>query len=139
MKIFTHFFLIFIASTLFVSCKTVPTGNELTPMEIRQLFVGKTVNEEVVTRGEKASTYYSPTGTLHCIVDGASEFYGSWEVNDSGELCVEFGGSKRCRIVVDDNGVYKKYKIKSDGTRKHVVTFKKFSDGDINEFWGESR
>jgi len=139
MKIVKRLFLFSIAAPVLVSCNSMSTGRELAPSEIRHLVVGKTVDEDVVSRGERSSTYYSPSGNLHCIVNGASEFYGSWDIKDNGELCVEFGGSRRCRVVVEEDGVYKKYKIRSDGSRKHVVTFEKFNDGDKNEFWEGTR
>jgi hypothetical protein len=105
---------------------------QLNKNEMVELFSGKTAYEDVLSRGEKSVTYYNPDGNLHCIVDGKTEYHGSWSI-ESGEFCVEFGESKRCRLVVENNGVFKKYKLTDSGAKKHVVTFEDFRDGNAVE------
>jgi len=104
----------------------------LTGDEVTALFSGKTVDYNIVMRDFAVSVYYAEDGSMRGMSRG-KQMSGSWHVNDKGELCIDYGKGLRCRHIVEEDGVYKKYK-EEDGKKIHVVTYYKFTDGNPNNY-----
>ncbi|MDH3900448.1 MAG: DUF995 domain-containing protein [Gammaproteobacteria bacterium] len=100
--------------------------------EVMALFSGKTVDYTLVTRDRAVSAYYAEEGSMRGM-SGGNKMSGSWSVSDKGELCIDYGKGLRCRHIIEEDGVYKKYKEK-DGKKIHVVTYYKFTDGNPNNY-----
>lgn len=100
---------------------------------VTALFSDKTVSYHFEKKGYDATAYYSPDGTMRGIKDGKA-FNAEWKVNGRGELCIKEGMSNKCRTIVENNGVYKKIKIKHNGNEVHVITYKSFTHGNPNNY-----
>lgn len=93
--------------------------------EVTAMFSDKTVWGEHAFKPKKSIVYLSSDGTYksrRLDVDETNE--GKWSVNKKGELCMK-NKKEKCRKVVDEDGVIKKYKKK-----KHVWTYTKFEEGN---------
>jgi hypothetical protein len=104
----------------------------LTGEEVSALFSGKTVDYTIVMRDFTVSVYYAEDGAMRGMSRG-KKMTGSWHVSDRGELCIDYGKGLRCRHIVEEGGVYKKYK-EEDGKKIHVVTYDTFTDGNPNNY-----
>jgi hypothetical protein len=107
-------------------------GDELSTAEATMLFSGKTVEGINVNKGYSFKAYFDPGGTIRAkYAVGARQ--GRWRIDNKGRKCVKWEDrdKEQCNIIVDDEGVYKEIKVKKNGKRKHIVTFKKFTDGNL--------
>lgn len=104
----------------------------LTGDEVKVLFSGKTVDYTHITTGSEMSVYYAEDGSMRGR-RGDKKTAGSWHVNDKGELCIEYGKGDRCRHIVEDGGVYRKYK-EENGKQVPVVIYHKFTDGNPHNY-----
>jgi hypothetical protein len=104
----------------------------LTGDEVKALFSGKTVDYTIVRQGFSVSAYYAEDGSMRGLSRG-KKMTGSWHVNDKNELCIEYGKGDRCRHIVEEDGVYRKYKEK-DGKRVLVVTYHTFTEGNPHNY-----
>jgi hypothetical protein len=104
----------------------------LTGDEVKALFSGKTVDYTHVTTGFEMSVYYAEDGSMRGM-RGENKTGGSWRVNDNGELCIEYGKGDRCRHIVEEDGVYRKYK-ENNGKKIHIVTYHTFTDGNPHNY-----
>lgn len=122
-----------LAGVLMTISGVVQAETTLGSEEITALFSDKTVSYHFEKKGYDATIYYSPDGAMRGVKDGKS-MNGKWEVNGRGELCIKEGMSNNCRTIVENNGVYKKIKIKHNGNEVHVITYKSFIDGNPNNY-----
>jgi hypothetical protein len=106
--------------------------NTLTGDEVKALFSGKTVDYTHITTGSEMSVYYAEDGSMRGR-RGDKKTGGSWRVNDKGELCIEYGRGDRCRHIVEEGGVYRKYK-EENGEQVLVVTYHSFTDGNPSNY-----
>jgi len=104
----------------------------LTGDEVKALFSGKTVDYIHITTGFEMSVYYAEDGTMRGR-RGENKTGGSWHVNDKGELCIEYGKGDRCRHIVEEDGVYSKYK-EENGKQTRIVTYHTFTDGNPRNY-----
>lgn len=111
-----------------VMAEQILTGEQLT-----QLFSGNTYEATLPTRGLSMTVYADPNGTMRGIQNGHT-FETSWNVNEQGEICVSYRDKLSCRIVIEDNGIYKKYKVDDKGKRTLLVVYKSFTAGNIHGF-----
>jgi hypothetical protein len=112
--------------------KTVqlPPGT-LNAMEITTLFSGKTVESMVDKSGRISLTYYNPNGELHQLQNGQKRS-GTWRVTNDARICLQFEGDKeKCRIIVKEGYVYRKYIVRSDGNHERIITYTSFRDGNL--------
>ena len=116
---------------------TTPHGgelaaNDLSTAETTKLFSGKTVEGTVVRHGYFFNAYFDPKGTIRVVYDDGRKRQGKWHVDNKGRKCIQWDGhiKEMCNIIVNDKGVYKEVKVDS-GERSHIVTFKKFTDGNL--------
>ena len=62
------------------------------------------------------------------------ESSGTWWVTDNGEICVKRVAISRCRIVIKDNGIYKKYKVTGKDENTLTETIKLIEEGNSKNF-----
>lgn len=116
-----------------ISDKPIKSDVLLSADEVRDTFSGKTADWEHYKEGYSATGYFDPNGTLKGLKNGSELFERKWSVNEEGELCIHKNSNKSCRIIERSGSEYKKYKFKY-GTRKHIVTYKNYVDGNPNNF-----
>ncbi len=101
--------------------------------EVMTLFSDKTVQYYHERKDFDIEAYYAPDGSLRGK-RGDKKLNATWSVEEHGSLCISRHGQNRCRIIVENNGVYKKYKEKGDGSRVLVITYRKFIDGNPKKY-----
>ena len=156
MKTLNVIFCTVLASCLIgISQVALAEKRALSADEVTAMFSDKTVWGHHTNKPKKYMVYYSPDGTFKRkrIVEGSTNqngiavvlsssqsgggiyktkqvdtnkiVQGKWSVDEKGRLCIK-KKKKKCRMIVDDNGVIKRYKESNN----HVWTFTKFEDGD---------
>jgi hypothetical protein len=109
---------------------TLPPGT-LNAEQVTALFSGKTVESKLDKSGRVSFTYYNPNGGLRQLQNG-QERSGIWRVTKKGRICLQFAGKKeRCRAIVQEGPVYRKYIVKSDGSHIPILTYMSFRSGDL--------
>ena len=105
----------------------LPAGT-LKSKQLRRLFADRTVESVTAKKGRVSLTYYSPDGTVEQVRNGVKRT-GTWWAKNS-RICLQMEGLKeKCRIVVKENGSYKKYIVKKNGRHQHSVSYRKFMPG----------
>jgi hypothetical protein len=109
-------------------------ADDLSAAEVKKLFSGKTVEGINVNKGYSFKAYFDPEGTIRAAYPFGTR-QGKWQVNKKGRKCVRWKDKKKqqCNIIARDDDVYKEFKIQKNGDRKHVATFKKFTDGNPSD------
>jgi hypothetical protein len=121
----------------------VIAGDELSATEVTKLFSGKTVDGINVKKEnlKPYKAYFNPDGTIQ-----AKHWYGKkhlkwrkrngkWWIDNKGHICVKWEDKdkKKCMVIEKEGEIYRQYRIKKDGSRKHVATFEKFTDGNPDD------
>lgn len=101
--------------------------------EVTALFSDKTVLSHHEIKGYDATYYYSPDGSIRGVRDG-EPMSGKWTVIGIGQLCIKEGMKNLCHSIIENNGVYKKVKVKNNGDEVTQVTYKSFTDGNQNNY-----
>jgi len=101
--------------------------------ELSQLFSGNTYKASIPSRNIQMTVYVDPDGTMRGM-QGGHKFTSKWAINDKDEICVSYRDKMSCRIVIEDNGVYKKYKINDKGEKVLLVIYQSFTPGNINHY-----
>ena len=137
MKTGVRFWFVIFAALLFLTVSeklllaesfSLPTGT-LNEKAVTELFSNKTVQSVSVRKGRVSLTYYDPDGSLEQLQNGIKRF-GIWRVTKNGRICLAFAGSReKCRIIVKEGKIYKKYVVKKNGQHQHSVNYRKFSPG----------
>lgn len=119
---------------------------KLSAEEVHALFSGQTVEGEfregnrkhidpigVNTFYDPFFMYFSPDGTVRGVRGGVKK-NGKWRVDENGNHCVQWEGKKEgCASITKEGRVYKKYMIKSGGSRiKWIKTFTTFRPGNTD-------
>lgn len=108
---------------------TLPAGT-LSADQVKALFVDKTVTSVTVARQRQSISYYAPDGGVRQISAGISRL-GRWRVTDNGRMCLQMESMpEKCRIIVNDRGIYKKYIVKKNGRHEHTITYQDFRTGN---------
>jgi hypothetical protein len=108
----------------------LPPGT-LNAAEVTALFSGKTVEARLDENGRLSQTYYNPDGGMHQMRNGQMR-KGTWMVKKNGRICLDFeGASEKCRIIIQEGSVYRKYIVKSDGNHEPLITYTSFRNGDL--------
>lgn len=116
-------------SSLTAATVWLPLGT-LGRKAIKELFSDQTVNTITAVKGQLGVSYYSPEGEVRQLRKGKL-WSGTWRVTKRGRLCVQMEGSpEKCRIIVKEGGVYKKYIVKKNGDHQHTLTYLSFSAGN---------
>jgi hypothetical protein len=119
--------------TLVGGCATtkvaLPPGT-LNAAEVTALFAGKTVESRLDKSGRISKTYYTPSGETRQLQKGQLR-NGTWRVQKNGRICLQFEGDKeKCRAIIQEGPVYRKYIIKRDGNHLPIITYLSFRSGD---------
>ncbi|MCU7835750.1 MAG: hypothetical protein KZQ83_10945 [gamma proteobacterium symbiont of Taylorina sp.] len=101
----------------------------LTADEVTHLFSGNSYAAIIPSRNIKMTVFVDPNGTLRGMQAG-HKFNSKWMVNESGEICVSYKERMSCRLVMEDNGQYKKYKINEQGEKVVLVIYQSFTAGN---------
>lgn len=97
---------------------------------VATLFSDRTVKSESGS-GRITLTYYNPDGSLRQLQYGEKRD-GRWWIRDDGRICLKLeDGDKKCRVIVNDNGIYKKYVVKKNNRHRHVITYHWFKPGNL--------
>lgn len=108
---------------------TLP-ANTLNSEQLYSLFVGNTVESVSLSKGRKSLTYYDPDGQVR-QQRGNQTRLGQWRITKRGRICLQMENKKKkCRIILRENGTYKKYIVKKSGDHKLVVSFTRFMPGN---------
>ena len=130
-------YLLYVSATLsglIVTASNVALAETtLSSKEVTALFSGKTVSSHHEVKGYDGTYYYSPDGSIRGIRDG-EPMSGKWTVIGIGQLCIKEGMKNRCHSIVANNGAYKKVKVKKNGNEVTLVTYKSFTDGNLNNY-----
>ncbi len=112
-------------------------ADTLNAEQVKALFTDKTTYATHVRKDFDITTYFASDGTLISIRKGDEQWTGKWRVESDGKHCIRLNDPysgvakiERCMIVKDDGGTYKRFKIKKNGDLKHIITYKRFADGN---------
>jgi hypothetical protein len=110
-----------------VESARVRGSRTLTEPEIKSLFVGKTVSGYNQHKDYAFTRYYDPAGVVTEQGDRGRR-RGQWSVGADGQFCEGFGGGEtKCRVIVNEDGTYKKYKVNRKGERQLLIIYQTFS------------
>lgn len=116
--------------------ETIAKGNMALPagtlnaVEITALFTNKTVYSVTVAQGRRSVSYYAPDGEIRQMRNGVKRI-GRWRVATNDRLCLQMEDlPEKCRIIVAENGGYKKYIVKKNGMHQATVSYLTFLDGN---------
>lgn len=108
---------------------TLPEGT-LTADEIVSLFSNHTVESVTAVKGRVSLSFYAPDGELRQMRHGKKR-HGTWRVTPNDRICLQMEDlPEKCRIIVREGGVYKKYIVKKNGRHQHSVTYRSFVKGN---------
>ena len=108
----------------------LPAGT-LDAAAVKALFVDKTV-EAVDDKTHIVSlTYYYPNSLIRQSVKGKM-YNGTWKIRKDGRLCEQVKcNDRKCRIIVKEGDVYKRYIVKRDNNHRPIMTYKSFKKGNL--------
>lgn len=110
------------------------SANTLNAEQVKALFSDKTVEYRHKKLGFEFIVYHAPDGTLRGTRDGHPMGELQWSVNDQGELCIAYNQKQSCYPIMHEDGKYKKYTLDDNGKRKILLTYRRFIDGNPNDF-----
>lgn len=105
----------------------------LSAAELTQLFSGNTYDAVIPSRNLKMTVYVDPDGSMRGMQSG-HKFTSNWAVSDKGEICVSYKDKMNCRVVMQQDGVYKKFKINEKGEKVVLVIYQSFAAGNIHNY-----
>ena len=122
-----------IAAMMLSACQTIPLqpgDHVLTGEEIRQLFVGNTVESYNLNTRLNSFTYYHPDGTT--VQERLwKRRVGRWSIDGEGRICLAFGKLEpKCRHIVRSGGRYFKERNDASGAPERIVRYRYFADGN---------
>jgi Kazal-type serine protease inhibitor domain len=101
--------------------------------ELTKLFSGNTYDALIPSRKLKMTVYVDPDGSMRGMQSG-HKFTSKWAVNNKGEICVSYKNKMSCRLVMEQDGVYKKIKLNDKGEKVVLVVYKSFAIGNIHNY-----
>jgi len=107
----------------------LPPGT-LSSAEVFSLFNNKTVYSVTALQGRESVSFYDPNGEVRQKRNDI-ERNGHWRVTANGRICLQMEDlPEKCRIIVKENGTYKKYIVRKNGRHQHSVSYPAFRDGN---------
>ena len=107
----------------------LPRGT-LTKQELLNLFSDRTVVSVTAVRGRRSVSYYAPNGEIRQRRLGITR-RGHWQVTKNARICLQMEDlPEKCRIVVREGDLYKKYIVKKNGHHQHTITYLSFRKGN---------
>jgi len=108
----------------------LPVGT-LNADQLKDLFVGQTVDSVTIARGRSTISYYNPNGEIRQRRAGQLRT-GHWRITKKGRICLQMeDNAEKCRAVARQNGQYLKFIVKKNGRHQPVVRYIAFRDGNI--------
>lgn len=108
---------------------SLPQG-ALQAEELVALFSNKTVYSVTAEAERESVSYYAPSGEIRQKRNGITR-YGRWRVTDNHRICLQMEDlPEKCRIVVKENGGYRKYIVHKSGQHQHSVSYPRFEQGN---------
>lgn len=108
----------------------LPEGT-LNSQELFALFNDRTVHSVTAVQGRESISYYDPSGEIRQLRNDIKRI-GQWRVTEHDRICLQMEDlPEKCRIIVHENGVYKKYIVRKDGNHQHSVSYPLFLDGNV--------
>jgi len=109
------------------------TERILSAAKLKQLFSGNTYEALIPSRNLKMTVYVDPDGTMRGMQSG-HKFTSKWAVSDKGEICVSYKDKMSCRVVMEQDGIYKKFKINEQGEKVVLVIYQSFAAGNVHNY-----
>lgn len=107
----------------------LPLGT-LDRKQLKKLFSDRTVESVTATKGRVSRTYYAPDGSVEQLQSGKRR-YGKWRVSKNARICLQMDErQEKCRIIVQEDGEFKKYIVKKNGRHQHSISYRKFTPGN---------
>lgn len=108
---------------------SLPAGT-LNAEELLTLFYDQTVESVTAVKKRKSRSYYDSNGEVRQYRNGQKRT-GKWSVKVSGRICLQMENlPKKCRIIVREDGQYKKYIVKKNGKHQHSISYPEFRKGN---------
>jgi hypothetical protein len=128
-------FVTLVATSLFLLVVNNPAiaNRSLDPVEVNALFIGKTVYSYHELKRFDIVVFYDSSGKFLGERNG-KESSGTWRVKENGEICTKRYVIERCRKVMEDNGVYKMYKVENGDEPVLITTIKEIKSGNVNGY-----
>ena len=101
--------------------------------EVLKLFSGNTYVAVIPSRNLEMTVYVDPDGTMRGMQNG-HKFTSKWAVGDNGEICVSYKDKMNCRVVMKQEGVYKKFKVNDKGEKIVLVIYQSFASGNVHNY-----
>lgn len=120
-------------SLMLLSLTCYAEERTLSAKEVSKLFIDNTYEAAIPSRNLKMTVYVDPDGTLRGM-QGGHKFMSKWSINEQGQICISYKEKMSCRIVMEDNGVYKKYKINEQGEKIVLVIYQSFTAGNVHNY-----
>jgi len=112
-----------------VAGEALPSGT-LTSSEIFDRVNNKTVFSVTAVQLRESVSYYAPNGEVHQLRKSITR-RGHWRVTDFGRICLQMENlPEKCRIIVKEDGIYKKYIVRKSGPHQHSVSYPEFRNGN---------
>jgi hypothetical protein len=118
----------FLAACAVPQSIVLPSGT-LNADQVSALFMNKTVTSVTVASGRESVSYYDPNGDVRQLRKGERR-NGVWRITKNGRICLKFDAKEKCRIIVKEEGDYRKYVVKKSGQHRPVVDYKSFKSGN---------
>ncbi len=107
----------------------LPAGT-LTAAQLHPLFTDKTVYSVTAVQGRRSVSYYAPNGEVRQLRNNVKRT-GRWRVTESGRICLQMEDlPEKCRIIVEEQGMYNKYIVKKNGTHQLSIHYTSFVQGN---------
>ena len=107
----------------------LPPGT-LNSADLFNLFRNKTVFSVTAVQKRESVSYYGAGGDVRQLRNGIKHT-GRWRVTASGRICLQMEDRpEKCRIIVKEGGMYKKYIVRKNGKHQHSVSYPKFRIGN---------
>jgi len=123
-------------SSGFIFNSSLVFAEQLKADQVKALFTDKTSYAYHEKRDFDITSYYSSDGKLVSIRNG-EKWTGKWRIKADGKHCIQLndpysGVAKidKCMVIQNDAGTYKRFKIKRNGELKHIITYKRFAEGN---------
>ena len=111
-------------------------AEQLNSEQVTALVSGKTVYAVHEKRDFDITSYFSSDGTVISFRN-EEKYKGKWHTKSDGSHCIQFNDpysgelkKERCMFIEKDGDTYKRIKVKGNGKRIHVISYKRFAHGN---------
>lgn len=118
-------FLVVLFSLVLFNMSTFTVADVLTKEYLTRKFSNMTVKGFHNKRNYAFTRYYYPDGTVIARSEKYGDRVGKWRM-EVDSMCESFGGSEKCRMLEEKNGVIYKFSRKNN----KIVTYGTFTEGN---------